>query len=217
MNITKVKTVIPVLAASVLLSSSLSAFVVTDGTTSVNLDLSAVDWSISSANATATAATGFAVGFDILPSSTFDYDTGPVVNSGVIAHSGTVTLQYDGSGPLTTPVGTFNNGDLLEVGEFDITSALTVDDTFATTGTALFDASPTSGPTVSASGDLDLAGDLLANDTLSQVLLGTGDTSISGADVGDFQIAAVPEPSTYVAILGLAAAALVIARRRNRA
>lgn len=217
MNVTKIKTAVTILAASLLLSSSSSAFIVDDGITSVNLDLSAVDWSINSANPTATPATGFAVGFDILSSATFDYDVGPVINSGVIAHSGTVTLQYDGTTTLNTPVGTFNTGDTLEVGDFDITTALTVDDTFATSGTALFDASVTSGPTVSATGVLDLAGDLLANDTLSQVLLGTGDTSISGVDVGGFQTAAVPEPSTYAALVGLATAAFVAARRRKRA
>lgn len=187
------------------LSSSAATFIVTGGTTSVDLDdatLASIGWSVTGASNTVTPAAGFDVGFEILGSSDFSYEDSPFsINGGNIFHVGTVSLSSDGT---SVPAMT------VSVGDFTIDSSLNVIDT-ATTSAALFTASAQSVQTPSP-GALIVSGDLLISDALSNVLV--GDSSLSGADAGDFQVNAVPETSS-AALAGLGMLGLALRRRRG--
>ncbi|MGF1484609.1 MAG: hypothetical protein ACFBZ8_09625 [Opitutales bacterium] len=183
------------------------SFSVSDGTTSVDLDddlLASIGWSVTGAFDTVTPAAGFDVGFDILETSTFNYDENPfAINFGEITHVGTVTLSSDGT---SAPAGD------VTVGNFTIDSGLNIIDT-ATTGAALFTGSPTFVDSTSVPGQLIVEGDLLITEALSNVLV--GNTSLAGTDAGNFQVNAIPEPSTYF-LGGLAIMTGVIIRRMRK-
>jgi hypothetical protein len=111
-----------------------------------------------------------------------------------------VTITSDGS---SAPAGS------LEVGNFTITSALEVIDTFATSA-ILFNASPVS-VNDSTPDNLIVTGDLLISGALSNALV--GNDSLIGLDAGDFRVAGVPEPSSL--LLSGVAGLLLFGRRRR--
>jgi hypothetical protein len=190
-----------------------ATFQLQSGVTSVFLDLptlQSVGLSLTGAtDVVDPVSSAFLVGFPILPSTTFTFESGaagfaPV--GGTIEHSGSVT---------------FNNA--LTLGNFSIgfdqaraggnASGFFIRDTI-TTNAILFDvAVPTSLLFDDQNLTLDIAASLLVSPELAGIL---GNDDLGGAEIGAASIngAAVPEPTT---ILGALAAGSFLAASRRRA
>lgn len=207
-----------IVAAVVALSiaPSASAVEVTGGATSVLLDTT----TLSSAAGLDLSSVSPGIGAGVIPGSvafpinprdaaslptTFEYTAGDFPGgpfSGTIEHTGSV----------------FFNSDTVEVGNFKIdyddTRATGMNSGFfveSTIGVAaiLFDVQVT-GLNEASESLLDFEADLVVSPEFAGFL---GDTGLTGADVGDARVQAVPEPTALVAALaGLAA----VAGRRRR-
>lgn len=192
---------------------------VTGGQTSVLLDTAALS-SAASLNLSSVSPDVFAPGelgdnsvaFGINPRNasslptTFSYDAGLASFSGTIEHTGSV----------------FFNDDTVEVGNFTIAydAARVGDDrsgfyVASTTGIAaiLFDVASPSSVVADASG-LQISADLLVSAEFGQFLFNKGlsSTNLTGVDVGDAFVNAVPTPGA----LGVLAAGGLLATRRRR-
>ena len=188
-------------------------FNVTGGQTSVLLDTAtlssaaSLDLSSVSPDVIAPGELGMnSVAFGINTPSTFAYDAGLADFSGSIEHSGSV----------------FFNADSVEVGDFTIgydagrvggdRSGFFVE---STTGIAaiLFDVATPSFVSADSSG-LIIEADLLVSGEFAGFLLDNqlATADLTGADVGDARVNAVPAPGAF-AVLGLGG---LIASRRRR-
>lgn len=200
---------------------------IASGTTSVNLDLDllkSVGLTLKSASGTVTPASGFQVGFDILPPSgdsnilgsgfTFSYDDATkefTPLSGTIEHSGSVLFDVD-----TTKLAVFSP---LELGNFSIgyDGGFSITDKFST-GLPLFDLALTSPPTFDGKNFQLANAELRVSQAFSDILDNySGTNSTKGLKVGTAQIDArtVPEPGSVVAILTAASLALGVGKRRK--
>jgi len=149
-----------------------------------------------------------AVAFPIDPASTFMFtDSSLFPVSGAIGHSGTVDIS--------TGLGDFSPGDFsigydeTRPGTNGFGTGFFVEDTVGGLG-IMFDFANPVPQSVGLQG-FRVAGDLLVSPELAAAL---GDANLGGADVGDALVnAEVPEPSSVMLVLGLAAFALVKLRR----
>lgn len=143
------------------------------------------------------------VAFGITPGTTFEYEDGLASFSGTISHTGTITFND------TVTVGDFNIG--FDAGRVDSaagTSGFFVASTFGGTGLILFDLGTPSSVTA-IPGELTVAGDLLVSAEFAGFL---GNSALTGADVGDALVQAVPGPGVAAV---LAAGGFLTARRRR--
>lgn len=190
--------------------------------------LESLGLSLASVENTAVPAPGYTYGFDLLPASsapngdstfTFSYDD---VTGEFIPLGGTVDLI--GSVFFDVDTTKLNLPPQLEVGDFSAEPSvdLNVRDT-ANTGLPIFTLIPTAPVDV----DLDsqtvtLNFDMLASQEFSDFLVTAGaSTQIAGLKLGEIQgdrniagVAEVPEPSSVLAVLTAASAALAIGKRR---
>jgi hypothetical protein len=237
-----IKKTLTALAISGLTLSSASAVLVTSGSTTVGLNttvLSGAGINVTGATATGTATTtGFATGltsvpFSISSATTFNYDPatfpGAGSFSGAIEHTGDVSLSidfntddmnaatnvtlgnftigYDGARATGGNSGFFVRDNVdLDIIIFDLAFLST-----AAGGTSVTAVTSTAtdlniGPVnVRVSPELN---------TIFQSLPSGANVNLTGADVGDARIDAVPEPTTLsAALLGLG----LLGRRRRRA
>lgn len=211
--------IVTVLALAASAGVAQAQFDVTGGQTSVLLDTdtlaSAASLSLSGVSAGVIApgelgASSVAFGINardaaLLP-STFSYDAGLASFSGTIEHTGSV----------------FFNADSVEVGNFTIAydagrvggdrSGFFVESTRGIS-TILFDVAAPSFLSADASG-LIIEADLLVSSEFAGFLLDNqlASADLTGADVGDARVNAVPAPSA-LALLGLGG--LACARRRR--
>lgn len=217
MNIISVAAVASVVSLSAGMASA-QEFSVTGGQTNVLLDtatLSAaasLDLSSVSADVLAGELGAGSVAFGINPTdammlpTTFAYDTGLAAFSGTIEHTGSVFFNDD-----TVEVGNFTIGfDAGRVG--DARSGFFVE---STTGIAaiLFDIeSPSS--VIADSSQLSITANLLVSSEFASFLSSNGlaSSDLTGADVGDALVSAVPTPGSAMI---LAAAGLAASRRRR--
>ncbi len=214
----------PLLALCLPLAAQASVFV-NGGQTSVALDFatleSAASLELSSADPTATAAPGFAVGFAITNSTPFTYDIDPFTPlGGSIGHTGSVTFLISGTTDEVT-VGNFDIGfDAGRISETPSLSGFFVEDTFSGLG-ILFDVGAPATETFSASAEAFFAeADLFVSPEFAGFLFDAGlaASDLTGALIGSAQIdaAVIPEPSLIGGLFGAAALSLVLFRRRRK-
>jgi hypothetical protein len=203
------------------------------GTTNLSINAGALDTlrslglSFDSAKDTVTPASGFSFGFGILPPSSdlsvlgtdfsFSYDTATSAFtplSGTIEHVGSLLFNVD-----TNKLALFSP---LEIGNFSIgfDGGFFIRDT-ASTGLRLFDLAVKSNPVLDGKNLLVSNVDVLLSREFADVLTNYADPALSaqlaGTVIGQAQINAetVPEPSSVLAILTAASAAMGLSRRRK--
>ena len=205
--------------------AKISNYQIQSGTTSLSLDqnlLSSLGLNFSSAVDTTTPASGFDLGFSIIPPSsesgvlgtnfTFSYDDATSTFtplSGTIEHSGSVVFDVD-----TTKLALLSP---LEIGDFSIDSdRFFVRDNFST-GLRLFDLQPNSTPVFDGK-NLVTSADVLFSQEFNDVLgnAAGNDLNLTGVKVGQAQLnaTAVPEPETNAAIAVLMTTGAVAIKRR---
>ena len=178
------------LALANLTISSVSSAVIAPG----NLGPDSVAFSINPRNASA----------PLLP-TTFEYDSNDFLNtfSGAIQHEGSVFFNAD-----TVEVGNFTIG--FDAGRITAAaSGFFVESTVGTTA-ILFDVATPNSLSATAT-DFTVDADLLVSPEFAGFL---GNTALTGADVGDALVQAVPEPASATILLCCSLSAWGMLRRR---
>lgn len=174
---------------------------------------------ISGTAGTVPAAPGFTVAYpisarDATPNTTFSYDPNDFFGtfSGVIEHTGTLTLQ--------SALGTINLGDFT-VG-YDATRVNAVRSGFfigdnVDLDAPLFDIAAANATIVATPTVLQMNGSLLLS---IEAATGLGNPILAGLNVGNGfvdAVSAVPEPSSMLMLAGVGVVGTLFARRREKA